>query len=209
MEHKPVRIAYMTADSWIAFASLPSKDMITVLNPHLSEKDYKILSAYDLERFDPDFLDALELNARKELAINLSKARILQKQRLRAQRQAILNKLDIAAMKALETGNQAEVARIAERKQQLRDITGLVDEANTLEAIKAITLRDYGGLLCTVEDAQGTGACLLGARGWFKAHDLDFERFISYGIESETIMPYAGEPLVKAILDHAFDRMRG
>lgn len=206
---QPIRIVYMSDDGWINYATLSSKDMIHVLNPHLTENDYLILSANALDKFDKDFLDALIISERNELVVDIAHAREVHKGRLRAQRQAMLDKLDVQAMRALESGDTAKLAAITARKQALRDITGQVDTALTLEQIKAIQIKDYTGLLCTKDDVQGTSHCLIRTRTWFKTRGLDFEDFLANGIPSDNVLAYADETPVKAILDHAYDRING
>jgi hypothetical protein len=70
------------------------------------------------------------------ITINLNKAKNITKDRLRSERNPLLQKLDVDFQKALETG--ADTSAIVSEKQRLRDITKLVDEAQTLDDVKAI-----------------------------------------------------------------------
>jgi hypothetical protein len=72
------------------------------------------------------------------ITINLSKAKDITKDRLRAERTPLLQAQDVAFQRALEEG--ADTSAIVAEKQRLRDITQLADQANTVEELKAITL---------------------------------------------------------------------
>ena len=70
------------------------------------------------------------------ITINLDKAKAITKDRLRAERTPLLQAQDVAFQRAIETG--ADTSAIVAEKQRLRDITSLVDQATTLEELKAI-----------------------------------------------------------------------
>jgi hypothetical protein len=70
------------------------------------------------------------------ITINIDKAKNITKDRLRVERKPLLDKLDVAFMKAVEV--QADTADIVAEKQRLRDITLLVDDAETVEELKLI-----------------------------------------------------------------------
>jgi hypothetical protein len=72
------------------------------------------------------------------ITINLSKAKAITKDRLRAERAPLLVAQDVLYMRATEA-NQDTTAIVAE-KQRLRDITQLADQATTLDELKAITV---------------------------------------------------------------------
>jgi hypothetical protein len=72
------------------------------------------------------------------ITINLDKAKAITKDRLRAERTALLLEQDVLFQRALESG--ANTAAIVAEKQRLRDITALADEATTLDELKAIEL---------------------------------------------------------------------
>lgn len=57
------------------------------------------------------------------ISINITKAKDIAKEVLRAERQPILQKLDVEFQRALETSNTELQTSIVESKQFLRDIT--------------------------------------------------------------------------------------
>ena len=57
------------------------------------------------------------------ITINLTKAKDIAKDNLRAERAPILASLDVSFMRAVESGNTSLQTAIAEQKQELRDIT--------------------------------------------------------------------------------------
>ena len=73
------------------------------------------------------------------ITINLNKAKVITKERLRTERAPLLQAQDIAYQRALESG--ADTASIVAEKQRLRDITQLADQAQTLDELKAITVQ--------------------------------------------------------------------
>lgn len=72
------------------------------------------------------------------ITINLDKAKVITKDRLRAERTPLLQAQDVAFQRALESS--ADTTAIVAEKQRLRDITNLVDTVTTLEELKAIEL---------------------------------------------------------------------
>jgi len=70
------------------------------------------------------------------IIIDIDKAKDITKNRLRQEREPLLLAQDIAFQRALETG--ADTSAIVAEKQRLRDITTLVDTANTVEELKAL-----------------------------------------------------------------------
>lgn len=70
------------------------------------------------------------------IIIDINKAKDITKDRLRQEREPLLLAQDIAFQRALETG--ADTSAIVAEKQRLRDITKLVDNANTVEELKAL-----------------------------------------------------------------------
>lgn len=72
------------------------------------------------------------------ITINLNKAKVITKDRLRIERTPLLVEQDVAFQRALESG--ADTTAIVAEKQRLRDITSLADSASTLEELKNITL---------------------------------------------------------------------
>jgi uncharacterized protein YdaT len=72
------------------------------------------------------------------ITINLTKAKEIKKEQLRAERKPLLQAQDVAFQRALENG--ADTDEIVAEKQRLRDITNLADSATTLDELKGITL---------------------------------------------------------------------
>lgn len=72
------------------------------------------------------------------ITINLDKAKAITKDRLRAERAPLLQAQDVAFQRAVEEGK--DTAAVVAEKQRLRDITTLVDVANTLDALKEISV---------------------------------------------------------------------
>lgn len=72
------------------------------------------------------------------ITINLDKAKVITKERLRAERAPLFAEQDMLFQRALETG--ADTASIVAEKERLRDITKLADTATSLDELKGITL---------------------------------------------------------------------
>jgi hypothetical protein len=71
------------------------------------------------------------------ITINLTKAKAITKDRLRAERAPLLEAQDVAYMRAIEASQ--DTAAIVAEKQRLRDITQLADQAQTLDDLKNIS----------------------------------------------------------------------
>jgi hypothetical protein len=73
------------------------------------------------------------------IIVNMAKARTIHMDKIRAVRNKQLTDLDVSFMRAVETGDASELARIAGEKQVLRDIPQTLDlTTNTPEELKAI-----------------------------------------------------------------------
>jgi hypothetical protein len=70
------------------------------------------------------------------IIIDINKAKDITKDRLRQEREPLLLAQDVAFQRALESN--ADTSAIVAEKQRLRDITTLVDTANTVEELKAL-----------------------------------------------------------------------
>jgi hypothetical protein len=73
------------------------------------------------------------------ITINFDKAKEITKERLRAERTALLSEQDVLFQRALESG--ADTTAIVAEKQRLRDVTALADEAASLDELKSITIQ--------------------------------------------------------------------
>jgi len=96
-----------------------------------------IVDASTLPEADNDFFNAWE-QTNGLVTVNVTKAREITKDRLRAKRVPLLAAQDIAFQRALETG--ADTSAIVAEKQRLRDITQLADAAQSLAGLRAIKL---------------------------------------------------------------------
>ena len=72
------------------------------------------------------------------MQINITKAKVITKDRLRADRKPLLEEQDILFMKAQEAGTSTSA--IVTEKQRLRDITNQVDSMTTTDELKAATV---------------------------------------------------------------------
>ena len=73
------------------------------------------------------------------IIVDINKAKDITKDRLRAERKPLLEAQDVAFQRALESS--ADTSAIVAEKQRLRDITTLVDTANTVEELKALEVK--------------------------------------------------------------------
>ena len=98
--------------------------------------EHSIIVDHDtLPNDDNDFFDAWELN-NGIVSVNIDKAKNITKNRLRAEREPLLQAQDVIFMRNLEAGvdNSAVVAE----KQRLRDITKLADTCTTTAELRAL-----------------------------------------------------------------------
>jgi hypothetical protein len=82
-----------------------------------------------------DFFDAWEL-VNGKVEVSLAKAKEITKNRLRSEREPLLQAQDVAFQRALEAG--AHTTAIVAEKNRLRDVTSLADAETTLEGLRAI-----------------------------------------------------------------------
>jgi len=74
------------------------------------------------------------------ITVSISKAKDITKDRLRTERQPLLEAQDVAFQRALESG--ADTTAIVAEKQRLRDITNQVDSMTTVEELKSATVEN-------------------------------------------------------------------
>ena len=114
-----------------------------VINRH-EISDYFIIDdatpAVDAFLQNRDFRDAWEAPT-DELAVNMTKARVIHVDRIREVRNAELAKLDIPWMKAVEAGDTSSQATIATEKQTLRDIPATFDITTGVTTPEALKLK--------------------------------------------------------------------
>jgi hypothetical protein len=95
---------------------------------------YKIVDNLDIEN---DYFNAYEFNEESGAEVNIDKAKELHKNKFRTARAPKLEELDIAFMKAVETGDTEKQTEIASEKQILRDITK-ISLPDTLPELKEV-----------------------------------------------------------------------
>jgi hypothetical protein len=96
-----------------------------------------IMDASELPEADNDFFNSWELIDGYVL-VNLDKAKLQTKDRLRAERAPLLAAQDVAFQRALE--EDKDTAAIVAEKQRLRDITNLVDGCKTTEELRGLSV---------------------------------------------------------------------
>ena len=74
------------------------------------------------------------------ITVDITKAKVITKDRLRADRKPLLEAQDILFMKAQEAGS--DTSAIVTEKQRLRDITNQVDSMTTTDQLKAATVTE-------------------------------------------------------------------
>ena len=72
------------------------------------------------------------------ITVDITKAKVITKDRLREKRKPLLEAQDLLFMKAQEQG--ADTSVIVAEKQRLRDITNQVDTMTTVEELKGATV---------------------------------------------------------------------
>ena len=72
------------------------------------------------------------------ITVDINKAKVITKDRLRVDRKPLLEEQDILFMKAQEAGTSTSA--IVTEKQRLRDITKQVDSMTTTDELKAATV---------------------------------------------------------------------
>ncbi len=137
------RITYVNSEGGVSVI-VPADCGLTI--EEIAAKDvpkgapYKIVSIDEIPS-DRSFRNAWETDGSK-IAVNMEKAREIQKNRVREERRPLLEALDIEYMKAFEVGDAKRVAETAQEKQILRDATEspLFAEAQTPEELKMVTI---------------------------------------------------------------------
>ena len=72
------------------------------------------------------------------ITVDITKAKAITKDRLRADRKPLLEEQDILYMRAQEAGS--DTSAIVTEKQRLRDITNQVDSMTTLDQLKGASV---------------------------------------------------------------------
>ena len=98
-------------------------------------KEYKIVDVSELSS-DRTFRNAWVLDT--EITVDILKAKVITKNKLREQRKPLLEAQDILFMQAQESGS--DTSDIVTEKQRLRDITNQVDSMTTVDELKGATV---------------------------------------------------------------------
>ena len=72
------------------------------------------------------------------ITVSIPKAKVITKDRLRADRKPLLEAQDILFMRAQES--ESDTSAIIIEKQRLRDVTNQVDSCTTTDELKALTV---------------------------------------------------------------------
>lgn len=90
---------------------------------------------------DRSFRDGWK-NDKGKISHDLSKCRAIYKDRLRAERKPLLEKLDIDYIRALEAGDKSKIAIIKVKKQELRDAPQHpdIEQSSSVEDLKKLKL---------------------------------------------------------------------
>ena len=72
------------------------------------------------------------------ITVNIDKAKVITKDRLRAERKSLLEAQDVLFQRALESGD--DTTAIVAEKQRLRDITNQVDSMTTVDELKGASI---------------------------------------------------------------------
>ncbi len=72
------------------------------------------------------------------ITVDINKAKVITKDRLRTERKPLLEEQDILFMKAQEAGS--DTSAIVTEKQRLRDITNQVDSMTTTDELKGASV---------------------------------------------------------------------
>ena len=72
------------------------------------------------------------------ITVNIDKAKVITKDRLREERKPLLEAQDVLFQRALESS--ADTTAIVKEKKRLRDITKQVDSLTTVEELKKATV---------------------------------------------------------------------
>lgn len=104
--------------------------------------DMKIIDDPDFPS-DRTFRNAWQQTAGK-VSVDMAKAKDIQKQILRDQRQPLLDNLDVEFTKAVAANDQKQMKSIEDQRQALRDITDdpSIAAAQTPDELKAVTIQE-------------------------------------------------------------------
>lgn len=96
-----------------------------------------VVNSTDLPEADNDFFNAWELS-NGAVSVNITKAKAITKERLRAERAPLLAAQDVLFQRAQESG--ADTTAIVAEKNRLRNITSLADACTTTAELRALSV---------------------------------------------------------------------
>jgi len=113
---------------------IPCGDVNLAIKDVPENTQYKIVESLEI---DNDYFDAYEFDAGIGAKVNIEKAKVIHLEKFRFARSPKLKELDIAFMKAVETGDEVRKQEIVAEKQKLRDVT-LTPLPDNLAALKTV-----------------------------------------------------------------------
>jgi predicted metal-dependent hydrolase len=114
---------------------IPCGDVNDSIKDVPKDTPYKIIDSVEI---DNDYFNAYEFDSELGSKLSADKAKELHKDKWRSARKPKLEALDIAFMKAVESGDAVKQAEIATNKQALRDVTNTEIIGSTIEEIKSV-----------------------------------------------------------------------
>ena len=114
---------------------IPTGDVNDAIKDVPKDTPYKIIDSVEI---DNDYFNSYEFDLELGSKLNAEKAKELHKDKWRSARKPKLEALDIAFMKAVESGDTAKQSEIAAEKQALRDVTDTEIIGSTIEEIKSV-----------------------------------------------------------------------
>ena len=136
-----MRIIYKTEEGGVAVLIPAPEYLQDHTIEELAAKDvpegieYKIVNVSEISS-DRTFRNAWVLD--NEITVDIPKAKVITKNKLREERKPLLEAQDILFMQAQESGT--DTSRIVTEKQRLRDITNQVDNMTTVDELKGATI---------------------------------------------------------------------
>jgi hypothetical protein len=127
-------ITYPQPNGQVAIV-IPTGDVNDAIKDVPKDTPYKIVDSVEI---DNDYFNAYEFDSELGSKLNADKAKELHKDKWRSARKSKLEALDIAFMKAVESGDAVKQAEIATNKQALRDVTNTEIIGSTIEEIKSV-----------------------------------------------------------------------
>jgi hypothetical protein len=126
-------IIYPQADNKLAVI-IPTGEYQDAIKDVPEGVEYAVVD--DLGDLDNDYFDAFDYE-NMGISCNIDKAKAIHLEKFREARKPLLESLDVQYMKALESNDSVKAVKIAEKKQELRDVTK-IPIPNTLPEIKAV-----------------------------------------------------------------------